>query len=138
MITIPNVGEVALLDAATGKTAATAWTLRLYTAISPTLGSGSVAGQLTEAVGGGYAAQALTAANWTTTPATPTSSAQPAKTFTFTGALTGNPAILGYYITRADGTLIGAEALPTPFTPTTAGDSLIVTPQLTLGSLVND
>jgi hypothetical protein len=34
-ITVPNGGEVIALDAVTGKTAATGWTLRLYTAISP-------------------------------------------------------------------------------------------------------
>src|SRR5262245_29169123 len=138
MLTVPNASEVVLLDAATGKTAPTAWTLRLYTAISSALGNGTVTGHLTEAVGGGYAGISLPAASWTTTAGSPTQSVQPAKTFTFTGALTGNPSILGYYITRADGTLILAEPLASSFTPTTSGDSVSVTPQITLGSIAND
>ena len=74
-VVIPNGGEVILLDAASGKTPATAWTLRCYTAISPAISNGTVVAHLTEAVGGGYAAIALTAANWVTTPGAPSSSA---------------------------------------------------------------
>ena len=137
-VVIPNGGEVILLDAATGKTVATGWTLRLYTAISPALANSTVVGQLTEATGGGYAAKALTAANWVTTPGSPTSSAYPLQTFTFTGALSGNPAILGYYITRADGSLVAVEALGASYTPLANGDTLDVTPTITLASTVSD
>ena len=72
MLIVPNVGEALLLEAAIGKVNATAWTLRLYTAISPALGSGSVAVHLTEADGGGYAPIPLTAADWATVTGTPT------------------------------------------------------------------
>lgn len=137
-VVIPNGGEVILLDAASGKTVATAWTLRLYTAISPALANSTVVAHLTEATGGGYAAKALTAANWVTTPGSPTSSAYPLQTFTFTGALSGNPAILGYYITRADGSLVAVEALGASYTPLANGDTLDVTPTITLGSVVTD
>jgi len=137
-ITIPNAAEAILLDAATGKTAATTWTLRLYTAISPALSNGTVVAHLTEAAGGGYAAIALTAANWVTTPGSPSSSAYPKQTYTFTGALTGNPAIVGYYLTRADGSLVVIEPLAASFTPTTNGDVLEVTPVVTLASIVSD
>lgn len=136
-ITVPNGGEAIALDAITGKTAATGWTLRLYTAITPALGSGTIAAHLTEAAGGGYAAIALTAANWVTTPGAPTSTAYAKQTFTFTGTLTANATVLGYYITRADGSLVFAEAL-TAFQPANNGDTIDVTPTFTLGSLVND
>jgi len=137
-VVIPNGGEVLLLDAASGKTAATAWTLRLYTAISPALSNGTVVAHLTEAAGGGYAAKALTAANWVTTPGTPTSSAYPIQTFTFSGALTGNPAILGYYLTNAAGAVVAVEALGASYTPLANLDTLDVTPTITLGSVVSD
>lgn len=137
-LVVPNGGEVILLDAATGKTAATAWTLRLYSVISPALGNGTLVAHLTEAAGGGYAAKVLTAANWVTTPGSPTSSAYPLQTFTFTGALTTNPAILGYYLTRADGSLVYAEPLSSSFTPANNGDTLDVTPIITLGSVAAD
>jgi len=137
-LTVPNAGEVKLLDAATGKTPASALTLRLYTAIAPAIGSGTVAAHVTEAAGGGYAAKTLTAANWTTTSGTPTASVYPKQTFTFTGALTGNPALLGYYVTAADGTVVVIEALAASFTPVSNGDAIEVTPQITLGSTTND
>lgn len=136
-ITVPNGGEVIALDAITGKTPATGWTLRLYTAISPALSNATVVGHLTQAAGGGYAGIALTAANWVTTPGTPTSTAYPKQTFTFTGTLTGNATVIGYYITRADGSLVFAEALAS-FQPANNGDTVDVTPTFTLGSLVND
>jgi hypothetical protein len=137
-ITVPNGGEAIALDAITGKTAATGWTLRLYTAISPALSSGTVVAHLTEAAGSGYAAIALTAANWVTTPGAPTSTAYAKQTFTFTGTLTAAATVLGYYVTRADGSLVFAEALAAPFQPANNGDTIDVTPAFTLGSIVND
>jgi len=137
-LVVPNGGEVILIDAATGKTPATALTLRLYTVISPALSKDTVVAHLTEATGGGYAAIALTAGNWTTTGGSPTSSEQPAQTFTFSGALTTNPAVLGYYITHADGALVEAEPLAASFTPANNGDTCIVTPKITLGSVTSD
>lgn len=137
-LTVPNAGEAIFLDAATGKTPAPTFTLRLYTAVTPAIGSGTVAAHVTEVAGGGYAAKALTAANWTTTPGTPTTSLYPKQTFTFTGALTGNPAIVGYYLTAADGTVIVIEPLIASFTPVSNGDAVEVTPQITLASTTND
>jgi len=137
-LVVPNAAEVILLDGATGKTAATAWTLRLYTAISPALANTTVVAHLTEATGGGYVAIALTAANWVTTGGSPTSSAYPIQTFTFTGALSGSVAVLGYYITRADGSLVAIEALGASYTPLANGDTLAVTPTITLASVSTD
>ena len=137
-VVIPNGGEVLLFDAATGKTGATAWTLRLYTAISPALSNGTVVGHLTEAAGGGYAAIALTAANWTTTPGSPTSTAYAKQTFTFTGLLTSSATVLGYYLTNAAGALVAIETLSASFQPSNNGDVLEVTPTITLASVVSD
>lgn len=136
-LVVPNQGEQIMLDAATGKTAATAWTLRLFVNNHTPVNSDTEA-QYTEAAGGGYAAIALTASNWVTTPGSPTSSAYPQQTFTFTGALTTNPTIYGYYVTNAGGKLLYAELLPQPFTPANPGDNVQVTPQLTLGSVSGD
>ena len=136
-LVVPNTGEQVLLDAATGKTAATTLTLRLfsnnYTPINST-----VAGDVAQVSGGGYAGIALTAASWTTTPGSPTSSAYPEQTFTFTGATDSPGTIYGYYVTNAAGTLIWAERLAAVFTPASNGDTVKVTPALTLASVSGD
>lgn len=136
-LVVPNTGEQVLLDAATGKTAATTLTLRLfsnnYTPIA-----GTVAANVTEVAGGGYAGIALTAASWTTTPGSPTSSAYPEQTFTFTGATDAPGTIYGYYVTNAAGTLLWAERLAASFTPASSGDTVKVTPTLTLASVSGD
>lgn len=136
-IIVPDQGEQINLDAATGKTAATQWTLRLF-ANNYVPVHGTTEANVTEAAGGGYAAIPLTAANWVTTPGSPTSSAYPAQTFTFTGALTTNAVIYGYYITNAAGKLIYAEVLPAPFTPVSNGDNTVVVPTITLASVTSD
>lgn len=137
-LVVPNAAEAIWLDAVTGKAAATTWTLRLYTAIGTAISNATVVGDITEAVGGGYAAIPLTAGNWSTTLGSPTVSTYPKQTFAFTGPLTTNPDVLGYYITRADGSLVVIEAKSTAFTPTSPGDSLDITPRLTLASQITD
>lgn len=136
-LVVPDQGEQIMLDAATGKTAATTWTLRLF-ANNHTPAHTDTEANYTEAAGGGYAAIALTASSWVTTPGSPTSSAYPAQTFTFTGGLTTNATVYGYYITRADGKLVFAELLAATFTPSNPGDTVSVTPTATLASVAND
>ena len=136
-LVVPNVGEVVAINAVTGKTAATTLTLRLFSNnATPT--STTVAGDLTEVAGGGYAAIALTAANWVTTGGSPTSSAYPEQTFTFTGATDSPGTIYGYYLTNAAGTLLLAERLAATFTPASSGDTVKVTPTITLASVSGD
>jgi hypothetical protein len=137
-VTIPNTAEVIWLDAVTGKAAATAWTLRLATAITPALSKTTVVAEITEAACGGYAAVPLLAANWTSTAGSPSHTDYPLQSFIFTGALVGNPDIVAYYVTRADGALIAVEPIVPVFTPATNGDQLDITPVLTLGSITND
>jgi hypothetical protein len=89
----------------------------------------------TEAAGGGYASKTLTNGSWTIdTGNDPSDAVYAQQTFTFTGALTTNPNVYGYYITDAAGTIIYAELLGSPFTPATNGDNLKITPKFQLSS----
>lgn len=136
-LVVPNVGEVVALNAITGKTAATTLTLRLFSN-NHTPAAATTAADLTEVAGGGYAAIALTPASWSTTGGSPTSSAYPEQTFTFTGATDSPGTIYGYYLTNAAGTLVLAERLAATFTPAANGDTVKVTPTITLASVSGD
>jgi hypothetical protein len=88
-------------------------------------------GTYTEAAGGGYASKTLTGASWVITPGAPSSAAYAAQTYTFTGALTTNATIYGYFVKRAStGDLMHAEAF-TSFTPANNGDNIVLTPTVT-------
>lgn len=87
-----------------------------------------------EAVGGGYAALTLTNGSWTIAPANdPSDAVYAQQTFTFTGPLTTNGAVYGYYITDADATVIYAEAFAS-FEPLINGDNIKITPKFQLSS----
>jgi hypothetical protein len=105
-------------------------TLKLFaTNVTPT--QTTVAGDLTEASGGGYAAKTLTNGSWTVTPANdPSDVIYAVQTWTFTGALTTNGTIYGYYVVDDDGTLLWAELLDVAYTPTANGDQLLITPKV--------
>lgn len=88
----------------------------------------------TEATGGGYAAITLTNGSWTIASANDPSDATYAQqTFTFTGPLTTNTTVYGYYVTDADDTVIYAETFSS-YTPATNGDNIKITPQFQLSS----
>lgn len=96
---------------------------------------GSTAGNFTEASGGGYAAKTLTCGSWTVNTANdPSDAVYTQQVFTFTGALTTNPTIYGYFIVDADGTLIYAEKASGTFTPANNGDHYDVTPKIQASS----
>ena len=104
------------------------FTLRLFVNnITPA--DTDTAATYTEATGGGYAAITLTNGSFTVTVGNDPSDATYAQqTFTFTGALTTNPDIYGYYVTDADGVLIFAERRAAgTFTPAENGDTYKVT-----------
>lgn len=131
-LVVPDVGEVRLLGMALGTLAQEDQTLKLF-ATNVTPAEGDTASTYTEAAGGGYAAKTLTAANWPdpTTAAGVTSSSYAEQTFTFTGALTTNPTIYGYYVVGAISTvLLWAELAGATFTPANNGDTYKVTPKL--------
>jgi hypothetical protein len=89
----------------------------------------TVAGDFTEATGGGYAPITLTCGNWTVSNVSNIVQAlYPQITWTFTGVLTTNPVIFGFYIIDGNGILQWAENLPTPVQPAINGNYLKVTP----------
>lgn len=104
-------------------------TLKLYvTNVDPA--DTDTASSYTVATGGGYADITLNNGSWTVTPANnPSDATYVEQTFTFTGALTTNLTIYGYFVVDADAVLIWAEKFGSTFTPANNGDTLKVTPK---------
>lgn len=108
------------------------FTLKLFVS-NTTPADTDTAGTYTEAAGGGYAAKTLTNGSFTITVGNdPSDAVYAIQTWTFTGALTTNPTIYGYYVVDSDGVLQWAERLGASFTPATSGDQLSVTPKFQL------
>lgn len=109
-------------------------TLRLFcNNITPA--RGDVLGNYTEANGGGYAAKALSQGSWTVNPANgPRDAVYAEQTFTFTGELTTNKDIYGYFVTDADSNVVWAEKFGTLFHPYNNGDQLLVTPRVQMST----
>lgn len=107
-------------------------TLKLYTNNYTPLDT-SVAGDFSEASGGGYAAKTLSNGSWTVTVGSdPSDAAYAEQTWTFTGALAGTATIYGWFIVDADGVLIMAEKFDYSLTPAKNGDQLRATPKFQL------
>lgn len=104
-------------------------TLKLFTNdITPA--DDDVAGDYTEAAGGGYAAKTLTAASWTGSIAAGVAQvAYAEQIFAFTGPLTGGVPVYGYYLVNAaTGKVVYAERRSSAVTPENNGDTLLITP----------
>lgn len=128
---VPNTGEEIALEYLTGKVTTVRDLIYKLFATNVTPAETDTAGSYTEAAGGGYADKTLTGANWTITPGAPTEAAYAQQTWTFTGTLTTNPTVYGYYVVRAtDADLVLAEAF-TSFTPANNGDQILLTPKIT-------
>ena len=128
---VPNVGENITLSYLVGKVTTVRDLLYRLFATNVTPAETDTAGSYTEAAGGGYASKTLTGASWTVTNGAPTEAAYAQQTWTFTGTLTTNPNIYGYYVTRVtDADLVLAETF-TVFTPTNNGDQILLTPKIT-------
>ncbi len=107
-------------------------TLKLFV-IEVTPADSDTIASYTEAVGGGYAAKTLTNGSWTITSTNdPSDAVYAEQVFTFTGPLTTNGTIYGYWVEDADGVLIFAEKFSSSFTPVTNGDHLDFTPVIQL------
>lgn len=130
-LVVCNNGETIALSYLTGKTGSTENLIYRLFATNVTPAETDTAGSYTEATGGGYAAKTLTGASWTVTAGAPTSAAYAQQDWTFTGPLTTNGTVYGYYVTRAStADLVLAETF-TSFTPTNNGDKILLTPAIT-------
>ncbi len=128
---VPNTGEVIALQYLTNKVATPENLVYRLFATNVTPAETDTAATYTEAAGGGYASITLTGASWTVTGGAPSTAAYAQQTYTFTGALTTNATIYGYYVVRATSTdLVLAETF-TAFTPAANGDNIKLTPQIT-------
>lgn len=128
---VPRTGQVMALQYLTNKVATPENLVYRLFATNVTPAETDTAATYTEAAGGGYAAKTLTGASWTVTAATPSAASYAAQTWTFTGALTTNLTVYGYFVTRASSLdLVLAETF-TSFTPATNGDNIVLTPQIT-------
>jgi hypothetical protein len=104
--------------------------LKLYTS-DTTPAEATVVGDLTEAVGGGYADVTLTPASWVISSADPTAAAYPEHAFVFSGAV---GSVYGYYVVQAvSGALLWAERFAgAPLSIQNDGDEIRVTLKITL------
>ena len=109
-------------------------TLDLYTNNYTPLQTSANA-NFTVAAGVGYAQKTLDHGNWTVTAGNdPSDAVYAQQTFTFTGNLTANATIYGYYVKDEDDSVIWAEKFGTSFTPANNGDNVKVTPIIQLSS----
>jgi hypothetical protein len=131
--TLVDVGADLILNTFFNATAQQNLKLKLY-CTSVSIDDTKVVGDFTEASGGGYAAKTLTNGSWTVTVGDdPSDAVYAQQTFTFTGELTTNKDIYGYFVTdNAGTTLIWAEAFGATFHPYNNGDQLLVTPKFQL------
>jgi hypothetical protein len=137
-----NTGEKLLLDAAVGKVAAANLKLKLFkNDVTP--GHESTTATFTEANFTGYAEITLTTTSWNAGVAgTGTGTALANKASidyaqqTFTMGVPGTTnTIYGYYITDTAGTtLLGAERFAASQSMALSGDSIKITPKLTLST----
>ncbi|OPY15252.1 MAG: hypothetical protein A4E66_00171 [Syntrophus sp. PtaB.Bin001] len=91
----------------------------------------------TEAAGGGYAHQVVdSSVDFTTEYANnPPDIIMDEVTFSFTGPLTGNATVYGYYFQTQNGNYVdSAKLLDTPFTPASGGGTLKFTPRIQAGN----
>lgn len=133
---LADVGAQIILDAYLNNSwpASKDWTLKLF-ATNVTPAHNSVAGDFIVAVGGGYVNKTLSNGSWIVSALNDPREGlyNTSITWTFTGRLTTNGTIYGYYIIDAsDGVLLWAEKFEQSFTPISNGDQLILTPKFQL------
>jgi hypothetical protein len=92
-----------------------------------------IAGDFVEVSGGGYAPKILACGAWSLSAANdPSDVVYADQLFVFTGAIGGSGTAYGYFVVDADGVLIWAERLATPFQPVSSGDNLTIVPKFQL------
>jgi len=127
---VTQVGEALALKAFLNHTAGQDQKLDLFaTNVTPAETDTHTA--FTAAVGGGYAQKTMTGSSWSVAGPSPTGASYAQQTWTFTGGLTTNATIYGYFVTQTtSGILMWAEAT-TNFTPANNGDQYLLTPAIT-------
>jgi hypothetical protein len=137
-LVIPDAAEVDLAKYYVNKSSPENLVLRLYVNnYSPV--SASTVGSFTEASGGGYSAIEINGADWSVTPGAPTYAVGPQQTFSCDG--TGSAQLCyGYFTTRAtSGVIAHAERFNNgPYSFTSSGDQIKITPRIEFGSALND
>jgi hypothetical protein len=130
-ILVPNTGEVIALKYLVNKDGLTENLVYNFFATNITPAETDTAASYTPAAGGGYAPITMTGSSWTVTGGAPSSATYAQQTYTFTGPLTTNTTIYGYYVTRVTSLdLVLAETF-TSFTPAANGDNIKLTPTIT-------
>lgn len=137
-LTVPNEGEVQILNTVTRKVAPTDLALDLFSS-NTTPNNASVLADFTLCTGGGYAQKALANTAWTVTAGSPSVANTAAQQFTWTSV----PAVTNVfgYIISTNSKIIAVERLPVavaPFVISAPGESVTITPQITCGSVTND
>jgi hypothetical protein len=137
-LTVPNEGEVEILNRLTYKTAQASLLLDLFSS-NTTPNNASVLGDFVLVTGGGYAQKTLANTAWTVTPGSPSVANTAAQQFTFTSV----PAVTNVfgYIVHTGTKIIAVERLAVgvaPFVISAPGESVTITPQITCGSVTND
>lgn len=130
-LVVPNVGEKGFLDAILS----VGYTLKLFTnnlSVSGTAAEALTDASFTEATFTGYTSKALTGGSWTTTAADPTTGSYALQSFTAT-ADQSPQVVYGYYVVvTSGGALRWYEKFSSSVTVQNNGDSIRVTPRLTL------
>ena len=141
MLKLSNSAEVRALKILLNVLPSETLVVRLYTN-NHTPADSDTAATFTEADGGGYAPITIDPADWTfsTNAEGKAQADHPTLEWTFTGPLTDNASIYGYYVTDSTGNeLRWAERDPEadvtgPFQPQNNGDRFRVTPRITHAS----
>ena len=129
-LNFPDVGENLALEMIVNKTAPQNLQLRLYKS-NTTPADGDTAASYTESTFTGYTSPGIALTGGTCGAASGGSIANTLQTFTCSGA--GSEDCYGYYVTQVtSGTLLYSErGTGVPFTITTVGDNVKVTPTIT-------
>ena len=129
---LPAVSENLHLSNMLGKTTPNNIVLKLYVT-NTTLAAADTAASYTEMSTMGYAAKTLTAASWTVaqTGAAVAGASYADQVFTFTGGTLVT--VYGYFLVdSSSGVLLGSALLDTPIPIQNNGDTITVSPRITL------
>ncbi len=137
MLKVANVGEVRLLQMALGENSQENLQLRLFVNnITPA--DTDTDATFTQMSQHSYASATITMAQWTVTTngSGEAEAVAPAKTFSFTDdTVSGTVPVYGYYVVGAtSGVLLWAEKFASPINISTTGQSIEITPKITLST----